>query len=218
MARLCKNDEMRKLKELLPAWADAWLDVITVSLQIALIVFVALLLRTVIHRFINKLGKDRRLPPEFVVGGRRLFSIVLFSAALLLSLDRVGVSGTVIWTAITGFAAVAAVAFFAAWSVLSNIFCSLLIYITRPFGLNDHVELLENGEVKGLGGVVIDINLIYTTLKESPSPEGIDASATSVQAVPLSRPPVYLRIPNSWFFQRTLRLRTDEATLHSVLG
>lgn len=105
-------------------------------------------------------------------------------------LEGLGVSATVLWTAFTGFAAVAAVAFFAAWSVLSNIFCTLLIVMTRPFRLHDQVELLEGGDKPGLRGQVIDVNVIYTTLKET-TPEG--------------EAPSVLQIPNSLFFQRILR-------------
>ncbi len=173
---------MQHMKNLLPDWAHPWIDVITLGLQIALIVFAALLLRALLNRFINRLGADKHLPLEMVVGSRRLSSVLIFGAALLLVLDRLGVSGMVLWTAFTGFAAVAAVAFFAAWSVLSNIFCALLIYTTRPFGLHDHVELLESGDKPGLGGEVMDINLIYTTLRE--------------EAVP-GKEPSWLRVPNS---------------------
>ncbi|MCW5654472.1 mechanosensitive ion channel family protein [Hydrogenophaga sp.] len=190
------------MKNFLPDWAHPWIDVITIALQITLIVLVALLLRSLLHRIINRLGEDRHLPLELMVGSRRLVSIVLFGAALLLAMDRVGVSGTVIWTAFTGFAAVAAVAFFAAWSVLSNIFCAVLIYTTRPFGLHDHVELLESGDKPGLGGEVMDITLIYTTLRETPV---------------AGREPSYLRVPNSLFFQRAMRLRTNADVVGSVL-
>src|SRR5690606_4027697 len=82
---------------------------------------------------------------------------------------------------------VAAVAFFAAWSVLSNIFCSLLIFIMRPFRLLDHIELLESGDKPGLRGRVIDVNLVYTTLEE------IDEEG---------RPPA-LQVPNHVSFRRT---------------
>jgi small-conductance mechanosensitive channel len=193
---------MQKMKDLLPDWAHPWIDLITLGLQTALIVIAALVLRAVIHRFINRLGQDKHLPLEMVVGSRRLVSVLVFGAALLLVLDRMGVSGTVLWTAFTGFAAVAAVAFFAAWSVLSNIFCAVLIYTTRPFGLHDQVELLENGDKPGLGGEVMDINLIYTTLKEK---------------VAEDQDPSYLRVPNSLFFQRTVRLRTREPVVQSLL-
>ena len=121
---------MTDLKDLLPDWALPWIASITIGLQIALILLLALLARSLLHRFINRLGDDKHLPVDLVVGGRWLISLLVFGAALLWVLDRLGVSGMVLWTAFTGFAAVAAVAFFAAWSVLSNIFCSILIYTT----------------------------------------------------------------------------------------
>lgn len=99
---------MQNMKNLLPDWAHPWIDVITLGLQIALIVFAALLLRALLNRFINRLGADKHLPLEMVVGSRRLSSVLIFGAALLLVLDRLGVSGMVLWTAFTGFAAVAA--------------------------------------------------------------------------------------------------------------
>lgn len=194
---------MTQLKDLLPDWALPWIEFITIGLQIALILLLALLARSLLHRFINRLGDDKHLPVDLVVGGRRLISLLVFGAALLWVLDRLGVSGMVLWTAFTGFAAVAAVAFFAAWSVLSNIFCSILIYTTRPFGLNDEVELLESGDKPGLGGRVLDINLIYTTLEEkAPGPEDQGS---------------YLRVPNNLFFQRMTRLRTRDPVVESLL-
>ena len=194
---------MTDFKDLLPDWALPWIASITIGLQIALILLLALLARSLLHRFINRLGDDKHLPVDLVVGGRRLISLLVFGAALLWVLDRLGVSGMVLWTAFTGFAAVAAVAFFAAWSVLSNIFCSILIYTTRPFGLNDEVELLESGDKPGLGGRVLDINLIYTTLEEkAPGPEDQGS---------------YLRVPNNLFFQRMTRLRTRDPVVESLL-
>lgn len=181
------------MKQILPAWAHPWLELITLGLQIVLILLGAWLLNMVLRRLIRGLGERHNLPPELLIGGRRVSGFVIWSGALLLVLDRFGVSGTVLWTAFTGFAAVAAVAFFAAWSVLSNIFCTLLIFTTRPFRLYDRVELLENGETVGLKGQVVDINLIYTTLQE----QSAESGSTEVQTV--------LRVPNSLFFQRTIR-------------
>lgn len=178
------------MKELLPSWAIAWLDVLLPLMQIMLVVLAAWLLRVLVRRVIARISVRYTLPTELVVGAQRLIGFVIHAGALLLVLQQLGVSGTVLWTAFTGFAAVGAVAFFAAWSVLSNIFCALLIFTTRPFRLHDHIELLENGEKPGLKGRVIDINLIYTTLEEINHPNGA----------------AVLQIPNSLFFQRTTRL------------
>ena len=183
------------MKDFLPDYAHPFIEVITIALQIALIVFVALLLRSMLHRLINRISEDKQLPLEFAIGGRRVVTFLLLGAALLLALGRVGVSGMVIWTAFTSFAAVGAIAFFAAWSVLSNIFCTLLIFTTRPFRLHDYIEVLENGEKPGLKGRVIDVNLIYTTLQETG--DGHEGTV--------------LQLPNNLFFQRTVRRWRDPA-------
>ncbi|PTD97655.1 mechanosensitive ion channel family protein [Pseudothauera lacus] len=181
------------MKQLLPAWAEPWLDDITVALQVLVILICAALLHALLRRVLRRVGVRYGLPPDLAFMVQRLGSILLFAGAALLVLDRVGVSATVLWTAFTGFAAVAAVAFFAAWSVLSNIFCSLLIFTTRPFRLHDHIEVLEGGDKPGLKGQVVDINLIYTTLQEH-SPYGGNT---------------VLQIPNSLFFQRAIRCWRD---------
>lgn len=177
------------MKDLLPEWVDPWLETITLGLQVVLIVIVAWMLNLFLRRLTRRLGQNYNLPAEFLIGAKRGIGFFIYACALLLVLDRFGVSGTVLWTAFTGFAAVAAVAFFAAWSVLSNIFCTMLILTTRPFRLYDHIEMLENGEKPGLKGRVIDINLIHTTLQET-LPDGSDT---------------VLQIPNSLFFQRAVR-------------
>lgn len=179
------------MKEHLPVWIQEWLGVIVPFVHVVLIILLAWLLRLAARRLGDRLWKRYDAPRELVVGSRRVVTFLISAAALLLILQRLGVSGTVLWTAFTGFAAVAAVAFFAAWSVLSNIFCTMLILATRPFRLHDHVELLEGGDKPGLGGRVTDINLVYTTLQE------VDDAGEPAGSV--------LRVPNSLFFQRSVR-------------
>ena len=177
------------MKERLPLWAQEWFGVLVPVAQVLLVVLIAVLLQTLLRRLITRLCGRYGLPSELAIAVRRVIGFVITLAATLLILDRLGVSGTVLWTAFTGFATVGAVAFFAAWSVLSNIFCTVLIFTTRPFRLGDIVELLENGEKPGIKGRVIDVNLIYTTLQET----GDMHHGTIMQ------------IPNNLFFQRALR-------------
>lgn len=177
------------MKQWMPPWAIEWLGIIEPVVQVALILVVAWLLRSLLRRLIQRMSVRYSLPAEVAIGLRRGSSLLIYAASLLAILERLGVSGTVLWTAFTGFAAVAAVAFFAAWSVLSNIFCTLLIVTTRPFRLYDHIEVLESGDKPGLAGRVIDINVIYTTLEE----------------VKDGKAPTVLQIPNSLFFQRITR-------------
>ncbi|PJK11429.1 mechanosensitive ion channel protein MscS [Lysobacteraceae bacterium NML120232] len=176
-------------KSKLPPWLQAWYGEFLLIAQIVLILVVALLLRWVFDKLLKKLSQRYDLPVEVRVGTRRILNVLLGFGTLLLMLERLGVSGGVLWTAFTGFTAVAAVAFFAAWSVLTNIFCALLLLMTRPFRLHDHIELMEGGDRPGLRGKVVDMNLIYVTLLET-HPKGGES---------------HLRIPNSLFFQRSTR-------------
>ncbi len=177
------------MKHYLPPALHEWIDPIGIVVSILAILLVAWLLRLLVRRLLHRLGRHYTLPASIEMAIRRLSNFIIWLATVLAILDTIGVRPEVLWTAFTGFAAVGAVAFFAAWSVLSNIFCAFLIFTTRPFRLGDQIELLENGEKPGLKGSVIDINLIYTTLQEIGGP----AEGTLMQ------------IPNSLFFQRGLR-------------
>lgn len=176
-------------KHRLPEWVQDWLDVIVPGSQILGILLVAYLLQRLLRRLVRKAAVRYQLPGQLVVPINGLIRWTIMASALLLSLERLGVSATVLWTAFTGFATVGAVAFFAAWSVLSNLFCAFLIFTGRPFVVGDTIELLDNAEKPGALGKVVDINLLYTTLE--------DISEANVGA--------QVQIPNALIFQRVLR-------------
>jgi small-conductance mechanosensitive channel len=192
-----------KLRGYLPAWAHEWIDILVPGLQILGILLVAWLLLVLVHRVLVRTAERYQLPMDLVRPVRNGLRWIIYGAASLLIMERLGVSATVLWTGFTGFVTVAAVAFFAVWSVLSNLFCAILIYSTRPFKVNDVVELIDSGDKPGIKGRVIDIRLVYTTLEDvMPEHQG-----------------ALLQVPNSLFFQKALRRwRSAEAPAASILG
>ena len=184
------SNKLQKYQTHLPDWVQDWLDVIVPALHIVLIVVVAWLVQRLLRKLVNGMAERYDLPHALLVPAIGVIRWLIFSAALLLVLERLGVSATVLWSAFTGFATVGAVAFFAAWSVLSNLFCALLIFTVGPFRVGDIIELLDTAEKPGAKGRVIDINLLYTTLQDFNSPSGQGA---------------LLQIPNALVFQRVLR-------------
>ena len=117
------------------------------------------------------MGKAYDLPHELLMPLRGIFRWLIIAAAILAILERLGMSATVLWTAFTGFATVGAVAFFAAWSVLSNLFCAVLIVTVGPFRLGDHIEVLDTAEKPGAKGRVVDLNMLYITLQDDSAPQ-----------------------------------------------
>jgi len=176
---------MEELRSLLPG---QWMDAFWLGLQILLILALAFVLQRVVARTLSRLGQRYPLPPELLVPVRGGLRWLIMGSALLFVLERMGVSATVLWTALSGFVAVAAVAFFAIWSVLSNLLCAVLIFTVGPFRIGDVVELVDTLDKPGVKGRVIAINLLYTTLMETPEAGG-----------------ALVQVPNSQFFQKSVR-------------
>ncbi|CAM4023878.1 mechanosensitive ion channel family protein [Ectopseudomonas alcaliphila] len=172
--------------ELLAAWREPLIR----TGQVLLIILLAWVAQRILTRAISRLGaRYSLLPQEVLQPLRGLLRWLIMGSAFMLVLERLGVSATVLWTALTGFTAVAAVAFFAIWSVLSNMFCALLIFTMGPFRIGDTVEVIDSADKPGVKGRVIAINLFYTTLQ--------DLCEDAAGAV--------LQVPNSLFFQRSVR-------------
>jgi small-conductance mechanosensitive channel len=77
----------------------------------------------------------------------------------------------------------------AVWSVVSNVLCSLLLLIIRPFQVGDTIEL----PTQSIKGKVINFTLMFTTLRGD---EG-----------------ELVQIPNNLFFQMPLKRRIGTSTI-----
>ncbi|MHA6494866.1 mechanosensitive ion channel domain-containing protein [Pseudomonas borbori] len=171
-------------------WLLAYSEPLIRGGQVLLIVLLAWLLQRLLARGLTRLGERYpQLPVQVLLPLRGVLRWLIMGSAFMLVLERLGVSAQVLWTALTGFVAVAAVAFFAIWSVLSNLFCALLIVTLGPFRIGDCVEVIETADKPGVRGRVLSINLFYTTLEDL-SEEGLGT---------------WVQVPNSLFFQKAVR-------------
>ncbi|WP_460144154.1 mechanosensitive ion channel domain-containing protein [Pseudomonas sp. S2_A02] len=178
---------MEAFKLLLPAM---WVEPLWLVVQILLILLAGYIAQRVVAKCLTRLGERYPFPPQFFMPLRGGLRWLIMGSALIFVLERLGVSATVLWTALSGFVAVAAVAFFAMWSVLSNLLCAILIFTVGPFRIGDVVELVDTTDKPGVKGRVVAINLLYTTLIEA---EELGTGSAMVQ------------VPNSLFFQRSVR-------------
>lgn len=167
-----------------------WVEPLWLVVQILLILLAGYVAQRVVAKCLTRLGERYPFPPQFLMPLRGGLRWLIMGSALIFVLERLGVSATVLWTALSGFVAVAAVAFFAMWSVLSNLLCAILIFTVGPFRIGDVVELVDTTDKPGVKGRVVAINLLYTTL---------------VEAQELGTGSAMVQVPNSLFFQRSVR-------------
>ena len=175
-----------------------WVAPVWIGVQILLILLAGYLTQRFVAKGLTRLGEHYPVPPQLLMPLRGGLRWLIMGSALIFVLERLGVSATVLWTALSGFVAVAAVAFFAMWSVLSNLLCAILIFTVGPFRLGDVVELVDTVDKPGVKGRVVAINLLYTTLIE------VEEAGTGG---------VTVQVPNSLFFQRSVRRWRDSAVL-----
>lgn len=167
--------------------------------QKALVIIFILIIFAVLLKFLNKTAK--LLVAKGAISqtiSRLLFIIlkwILIVVFFLLILQQIGITIASVWTVISAMVAMIAIGFVAVWSVLSNILCTLMLLIFQPFRIGDEVEIVDPAMTTGLGGVVRNINLMFTTLRSSANDEIIDT-----------------QIPNNLFFQKLIRRKIGKST------
>ena len=137
---------------------------ISITAALVLLFFIT---RAVTNKIIVKhaLGKD--------IGKARIFQIkkyfnfiwiVLFATLIVITWD---VSFQWLSVYFASFFAVAGIALFASWSMLSNITASVILYFNYPFRIGSNVKILD-GE-NSVTGMVTDITLFSIKIK---TPDG----------------------------------------------
>lgn len=152
---------------------------------IAGIVAGAFVLSFVACRGLHLLAERTSLTHQDVAPFRRIINWLIRSVALVLILSVLGFNLGGLWAVFSTVLAMIAIGFVAVWSVLSNVSCTVIMLIARPFNVGDEIEVA--GEP--ISGRVVDLNFVYTTLK--------DADGRLVQ------------IPNNLFFQKVIKRRLN---------
>lgn len=155
---------------------------------ILLIALVVIAYRLMV-RGLDLLKAQERLSPHITVVLQRVLRWVAVVVAVLIVLQSFDFLQNV-WTLLSTVLALVAIGFVAVWSVLSNVLCSVMLLIVRPFQVGDVIEL-SGQDTKGK---VVNFNLLFTILR------GEDGDL--------------VQIPNNVFFQTPIRRRLGETTVN----
>ncbi len=182
-------------------------------LSVAVVLLVALLLTQALKRLINVLRDLKHVSPLIATRLHTVRRWAILLLSILVVLEALGVFRGA-WALISTMLAALALGFVAAWSVLSNATAALLILSFRPFRIGDEVDIIEMTNGFPVGGRVLDMNLLYTTLEvvepidssqAGPETKTVTGTGTDPSAKPI---PCLIRVPNNLFFQRPVRTRS----------
>ena len=145
--------------------------VLSFALNVAVVIAVTLLILSVSRNIFKKYhDRDTKINTQF---GEKIFRLVVIFLAiiwLMMSNDVTKPFGTSLFQST---AILAAIAGFAAQSVLSDLICGIILSSTKPFSVGDRIEL-ENG----IAGIVKDMTLRHVVL------QGVD---TQIYTIPNSK-------------------------------
>lgn len=149
-----------------------------------------LVLRLFVFKVIDKTRKDRFILEARGVIIKKVLHGILLSISLIFIMLIWGVNQADLAIFMGSILTVVGVAFFAQWSLLSNITSSLILFFNHPVRLNDHIQILE-GKDYLIEGKVTNIGLFFITI-ETPDSEEIT-------------------LPNNIFIQKSIRKKPGEA-------
>lgn len=138
------------------------------------------ILRMVIFHSIDriKISENRRLILK------KIFRTSVF-VLIFLSMMAVWIKDP--WTFLVGIFGMIAIAFFAVWSLLSNIVAGLLLILSKPFGLNDTILIIPDD----VEGIIVDFDFTYVRLEDKDGNK--------------------INIPNSIIMQRIIKVIKKQA-------
>ena len=163
-----------------------------------LAILTGLFLYQLVRHGLKKIAANGFLDFRLRIMLRKLAKWLIVVIVLLLCLGFFGLSVNTLWATLSGVLALIALGFVAVWSVLSNVLCSILMIIFPPFRIGDRIEIQEPSANFSVKGMVVETNMLFTTLQAS---NDTDNTVDSI-----------LRVPNNIFFQKYVRVIPGTAT------
>ena len=148
----------------------------------AIIIGIAILIGFVAERLmcraISNYGKRRRIPIAHIHMMRLIVRWGVIIICIMVAFSVFGIAIANLWITMSAIALATLIAFFAGWSLLSNVLATFLVLLWRPFQLGDKITILPDN----LSGEARDINIFFTELRTTDGD--------------------LLKIPNVTFFQK----------------
>ncbi len=134
------------------------------------ILVIYLLLRGISNKLIAKNLSKKLIQESRGIIIRKAIKLILITLCVALLLIIWGVNQSDLAAYVGSILTVVGVAFFAQWSILSNITSSVIIFFTHSVRIDDVVIIMEGKDYE-VEGKVMDIGLFFVTLKTAENQE-----------------------------------------------
>lgn len=128
-----------------------------------IIIIIGVFLKVMITNSLRKIRIKFGFQKTRVTIINRVITFILYATAIVIIAFIWGVDEKQLLVYISSFLTILGIAFFAQWSILSNITAGLILYINYPVKIGDSITVLEKDN--NVSGEIKDIGAFFITLK-----------------------------------------------------
>lgn len=132
-------------------------------IETAVIITIYLVLKRLVAKWIDRAAKTFEYDKSRVKITKRLFNVLLFAISIGILLFIWGVNQNELVFFITSMLTVLGIAFFAQWSIISNVTATLVIYFNHPAKIGDTITIMD--KEFNIEARISDIGIFFMTLK-----------------------------------------------------
>ena len=134
---------------------------------VALVIF--MILRYLVNTIIDNIGKTSEFAESRTQLVKKYIDYFIYMLALLVIISIWGIKPEQIFLFISSVLTVIGVAFFAQWSILSNITAGIILFFSSPFKIGNVIKIMDKDYP--IEAKIIDIRSCYTLLKTAQGEE-----------------------------------------------
>ena len=138
-----------------------------IATVIAIVVFVVL--RYLVNSIIGKFGRKADFGESRTQLVKKYIDYFIYALAVLTLVSIWGIKPEQIFLFVSSVLTVIGVAFFAQWSILSNITAGIIIFFSSPFRIGNTIRFVDKEFL--VEAKIIDIRSFYTLLKTAKGEE-----------------------------------------------
>ena len=134
----------------------------------SIIVFVlAFFLGLLIKKSLRKIQTKFGFQNARILVTNKIITVLIYITVIVVVAFIWGVDEKQLLIYISSFLTILGIAFFAQWSILSNITAGIILFINYPVKIGDSITILEKDSVNNISGEIRDISAFFITLRTS---------------------------------------------------
>lgn len=121
-----------------------------------------ILLKNLVEASTKRIGKERNIPVKRINYVSAILKFLITIASLICVLVVIGINQEDVGLFLGSMFGIIGVAFFAQWSILSNLTASVIVFFFFPYRVGDTIHIID--DKNSLTGIIKEISLFHVIL------------------------------------------------------